>query len=274
MYFIKIEGVGVDAEVVKNEKRNRKFGKTVGWCCLSLCVWLAIWLFPTVAMAETHEQSVLQTYPIIRNGGTNLKRDADRLRREALDWNLWKQESGSLASKLLFAKPDKSNVQSVRLTNPYNGKLTPHGAILVAYHRGANDSWCTFTLSGYCHIGIFNRKLYVNETSLSIRSSNTENGMLLETPRYWRHFQEVREMEVWPASIAKREMAVKLAMGYKGPYKLGIKQSSGDWYCSKVVYRAYFDAAGIDLDEDGGIFVFPGDIRWSSFTKTLRVYAS
>lgn len=40
------------------------------------------------------------------------------------------------------------------------------------------------------------------------------------------------------------------------------------WYCSKLIWRAYRQATGDDLDHDWGYFVFPGDIENSNILHT------
>lgn len=41
------------------------------------------------------------------------------------------------------------------------------------------------------------------------------------------------------------------------------------WYCSKLIWRAYKDATGDDLDHDWGYTVFPGDIEHSGHLRTV-----
>lgn len=40
--------------------------------------------------------------------------------------------------------------------------------------------------------------------------------------------------------------------------------------CSQLVWVAYMEAAGIDLDSNGGPGVYPYDIRDSSYTVTYQ----
>ncbi len=240
-----------------------------------------------VVQAETLEESLKSNAPVMKLSGTSANEVVRIRARQHSDWNDWKIMSGSISKKGLGLTSKNNSIGGLSvlgsvstpnepdvLINPFRGDLTANGAILLAYNRTGKGAWCALSVSGYCHAGIFNKNVYINENSMAIRTSNTEQGMILETPRYWRHFEEIREMEVWTASAAQKAEAVKKSLTYKGKYGIGLKFMNVDWYCSKTVYRAYFDAAGIDLDQDGGLFVLPGDIRWSWQTRTLRVYSS
>jgi hypothetical protein len=264
----------------EQETSIRTTGYRWGKRCLMLLTgcwiaWLAIEHVQLQSVqAETLQQATSRLAPVIRSGGDRSFTQAERIQRELADWKEWQLANKRPHSIVRVAEWSGVGGSSNALLNPYDGKSTPHGAIIVAYHRTGQGAWCTATISGYCHIGLFNRNVYRNETSLAIRTANLGKGMLMETPRYWRHFQEVREMEVWTVKPQERNLAVQFAMGYNGPYVFGLKYTTKDWYCSKVVFRAYFDAAKIDLDEDGGVYVLPGDIRWSRHTRTIKVYAS
>lgn len=41
------------------------------------------------------------------------------------------------------------------------------------------------------------------------------------------------------------------------------------WYCSKLVWGAYREGTGDDLDYDWGYFVFPTDIEHSNVLRTV-----
>lgn len=53
---------------------------------------------------------------------------------------------------------------------------------------------------------------------------------------------------------------------HKGkPYTVTTSKSTRDkFYCSKLVWAAYKDVTGYDLDNDGGYSVYPMDIYWDS----------
>lgn len=161
-----------------------------------------------------------------------------------------------------------------RTQNSFDGSSTGHGAVLVAYDGSIPGAWCSITVSGYCHAGIWDRNRYNRSiSSPAIRTANTDLGVKWESPEYWRKFLYVREMVVWVTSEAKRAAAVTKAASYSGPYSIFTSKSSNNaWYCSKVVWRAFWDATSWDLDGDGGFWVFPGDIRWSPWTRTVKVW--
>ncbi|MBP3222770.1 MAG: hypothetical protein J6M18_02450 [Actinomycetaceae bacterium] len=74
---------------------------------------------------------------------------------------------------------------------------------------------------------------------------------------------------------AKRNAAVKRARGYIGrSYKYNFafnKTESGAMNCSQLVWSAYKNATGIDLDGDGGHGIYPKDFTRSKWTVTYAV---
>ncbi|MDR0482343.1 MAG: hypothetical protein LBH13_04175 [Cellulomonadaceae bacterium] len=74
---------------------------------------------------------------------------------------------------------------------------------------------------------------------------------------------------------AKRDKAVTKALTFVGrAYNLNFafnKTANGAMNCSQVVWVAYKDGSGIDLDANGGNGVYPIDIKNSSHTSTYRI---
>lgn len=46
------------------------------------------------------------------------------------------------------------------------------------------------------------------------------------------------------------------------------KWNSSSWYCSKLAWKAYYEKIGIDIDYNGGYYVFPADIAIKSMSST------
>ncbi len=45
-----------------------------------------------------------------------------------------------------------------------------------------------------------------------------------------------------------------------------------DKNCSKLLWSAFKLKAGIDMDKDKGLGVYPRDIRDSNYTKTIKTF--
>jgi uncharacterized protein YycO len=73
---------------------------------------------------------------------------------------------------------------------------------------------------------------------------------------------------------AYRNDAIAYARGQDpDPYSaFTSKPNRSDWYCSKLVWRAYKDATGDDLDPDWGYWVFPTDLEGSGHLISVYHY--
>ena len=73
---------------------------------------------------------------------------------------------------------------------------------------------------------------------------------------------------------ANRNAAANLANTYVGrAYNLNFafnKTANGAMNCSQLVWAAYIESVGIDLDSNGGHGVYPSDIRDSGWTVTYQ----
>ena len=47
------------------------------------------------------------------------------------------------------------------------------------------------------------------------------------------------------------------------------KNNESEWYCSKLVWRSYMEGFGLDIDRDGGYYVYPDDIETSPHLSTV-----
>ncbi|WP_010492330.1 hypothetical protein [Paenibacillus elgii] len=261
-------------------------------------------LFTSLALAETYNEDPQENLtmeqqspktsrlspenegadvPIVLSPGRTLEeakqfiKEADRQSRKAI---LNKDEKKLLQQLQEAEKQAKRDSRDFAAEpagisgNSFSGADTRHGGILLGYDAGNAKAWCAYSISGYCHAGIWNNNYYFGSLSdAAIRTANTDRGIKYEDAIYWRHFQEVREMKVIFASAADENYAVAMANTYSGPYSIAsTKYSNDQWYCSKVVWRAYWDASRYDIDGDGGLFVAPGDIRWSPNTSSVKVW--
>ncbi len=102
---------------------------------------------------------------------------------------------------------------------------------------------------------------------------------ILERPAtmYWGRDGSHRSIHVRyhpDASWDQRARAVEYAMAQDDDIYLATtsKINRTRWYCSKLVWRAYREATGDDLDVDWGYFVFPDNIERSHVLETAYYY--
>lgn len=128
------------------------------------------------------------------------------------------------------------------------------------------------TLTGHC--GEWDAPRYTGIYSSCVWSANTEprNGVQRETPNKYKGYDEAYAMWVPSVSVAKRIAARDYCRAQNGePYVLSpYKKSESSWYCSKLLWGSYYHTSKIDLDADGGAYVWPADILNDSQTSTFR----
>lgn len=75
----------------------------------------------------------------------------------------------------------------------------------------------------------------------------------------------------WHTSFDKRNHAIAYARAQDpDPYSaLSAKWTEGKWYCSKLVWKAYNEATGDDLDPNWGYWVMPEDLENSGHLRTV-----
>ena len=97
-------------------------------------------------------------------------------------------------------------------------------------------------------------------------------GHVVEKNSTWNYYNNNTSVQSWnyvPSVYTDTTLLNKVATSpssYKGKsYGLtNSKTTSDKFYCSKLVWRAWKDVAGLDLDNDGGYSVYPLDIYWDS----------
>lgn len=91
---------------------------------------------------------------------------------------------------------------------------------------------------------------------------------------FWR--QQVAEMDAY-SPFAKKRFPCTPTTGSGGCNRTCLSACSADewangdrWYCTLLVWQAYYYATGIDIDLNGGAYVFPNDIiRSPVFNNTV-----
>ncbi len=124
------------------------------------------------------------------------------------------------------------------------------------------------------HAGEWDERYYSGSLSdKCIWSANTTpvNGVQREDPRKYRAYDYAWGLWVPSASAAKRQSARTYCKSQLGePYDIGSsKTDTSRWYCSKLAWGSYKSAAGIDLDADGGYWVWPIDLVNDSQTSVF-----
>lgn len=128
------------------------------------------------------------------------------------------------------------------------------------------------TLTG--HAGCFNKASFANLDSLCVWSANKQprNGVQLERPRLYHTYDHAYGIWV-PSHASYGSSVVSYCAAQNGePYNISSsKTNTGEWYCSKLPWKAWQVRTGLDLDADGGFWVWPVDLVNSRYT---RIFAS
>jgi uncharacterized protein YycO len=125
------------------------------------------------------------------------------------------------------------------------------------------------------HAGLFDASAYVNISSYAIISANVtpRNGVQREQCIKFRASD--RAYGLWvPAFYSHRVQARNFAEAQMGkPYSLLCSKTDlRSFYCSKVAWAAWHFTAGVDLDGDGGYWVWPIDLVTSHNTRIFGLW--
>jgi len=119
------------------------------------------------------------------------------------------------------------------------------------------------------HSGLFDRRYYAGPSSFAFWSANVRpvNGVQREACEKYRAYD--RAYGLWVPSEADHRIQARdfAARQVRKPYS--VLASKRDWrsfYCSKLAWAAWNSAAGVDLDADGGYWVWPIDLVNSRLT--------
>lgn len=146
--------------------------------------------------------------------------------------------------------------------NAFGGNPFGHTSIITRFQSGANTGG-NFTLS----------------TTFAMEAVGERGNVadeVVERPArtYWLDENSPEDVYVrfhHDASWNERTAAVQYALNQDpDPYGyFSVKSNQDEWYCSKLIWRAYLQATGDDLDHDWGIWVFPGDLEYSGHLRTV-----
>lgn len=192
--------------------------------------------------------------------------------------------SPTLAAPIKVPKADGTAPARWSLPKP---ATAPHADIAPATAGGEGDGYNTLSFSQFDdgdivvtggtatgHAGEWDDRYWTGSLSdKCIWSANTApvNGVQREEPRKYRAFDRAWALWVPSVSAAKREAARTYCKSQLGePYDIASSKSdTSRWYCSKLAWGSYRSVAGVDLDADGGYWVWPIDLVNDSQTAVF-----
>ena len=122
------------------------------------------------------------------------------------------------------------------------------------------------------HAGLFDRSHYSGILSYAMLSANVQpyNGVQYEKCAKYRLNDRAYALRV-PQEYGHRFAVRDWASRQLGkPYSiLATKTDLSSFYCSKLAWAAYRYVAGVDLDADGGFWVWPIDLVNSRYTALV-----
>lgn len=122
------------------------------------------------------------------------------------------------------------------------------------------------------HAGLFDRSHYWGILSYSVLSANITpvNGVQYEKCAKYRLYDRAYALRV-PTEYSHRVAVRDFAARQLGkPYSLvTAKLDLSSFYCSKLAWTSYRYVAGVDLDADGGFWVWPVDLINSRLTTLV-----
>ena len=119
------------------------------------------------------------------------------------------------------------------------------------------------------HAGLFDDRFYSSIYSYAVISANVspQDGVQREQCLKYRAYD--RAYALWvPSAVTHAVQARNWAYGKMGkPYSLAAaKTDLRSFYCSKLCWGAWKYTSGLDLDADGGYWVWPVDLINSRYT--------
>lgn len=122
------------------------------------------------------------------------------------------------------------------------------------------------------HAGLFDGARYSSIFSAAVLSANTtpRNGVQYETCIKYRAYDQAYALWVphytWAAGAVRNFCRAQLGE----PYNIAASKSDDtSWYCSKLAWAGWRRMASIDLDADGGYWVWPVDLVNSPRTSVF-----
>jgi len=119
------------------------------------------------------------------------------------------------------------------------------------------------------HAGMFDSRYYATIYSYAVWSANVQpvNGVQREQCLKYRANDEAYGVRVVGGTTYRASARSWAARQIGKPYNIvGAKTDTSSFYCSKLAWAAWYYTMGVDLDGDGGYWVWPIDLVNSSRT--------
>ncbi|WP_141603853.1 hypothetical protein [Terrilactibacillus laevilacticus] len=144
------------------------------------------------------------------------------------------------------------------------------GDLVLAKGPGSSSSSDEVFWGAYRHIATVATKDATASYQLFSANKSHGDNVHYEKRSWWNTDYSTIVCKSVNVSSAKKTAAFKyMKERWHETYSnLTTKSSTSSWCCSKLMYAGYKHAAGISLDHDGGVVVFPDDISASGYVKT------
>jgi len=150
-------------------------------------------------------------------------------------------------------------------TAPSTAGGTGSGTNTISFGNFDSGDMCVVlgTLTG--HAGVFDASYfhgYLSDKAMLSANTTPVNGVQREPLSKYRAYPDAYGLWVPSVTAARRTAARDFARAQLGePYVINASKTNDQaWYCSKLVWAAYRRTSGVDLDADGGYFVWPVDL--------------
>jgi hypothetical protein len=126
------------------------------------------------------------------------------------------------------------------------------------------------------HAGLFDERFYSSIRSFAVLSANTSPADGVQREQCLKYRSQDRAWGLWVPSVASYGAAARnFAYRQMGkPYNIfAAKTDLSSFYCSKLAWAAWRYTAGVDLDADGGYWVWPVDLINSPRTRVFGYWS-
>lgn len=160
--------------------------------------------------------------------------------------------------------------------NLAKAKKTPHPDVAPPSASGSGDGYNSMSFTAFDsgdivvvlgtstgHAGVFDRARYVSLNSYAVLSANTspKNGVQYETCVKYRGYNEAYGLWVPSRDAYGSSVRYYCRAQLTKPYNImSSKTDERSWYCSKLAWAGWYRRTGLDLDGDGGYWVWPIDL--------------
>jgi hypothetical protein len=126
------------------------------------------------------------------------------------------------------------------------------------------------------HAGVFDRRFYSDIRSYAVLSANVAPADGVQREQCLKYRTYDRAWGLWVPSQANHATAAR-DFAYKQmgkPYSVfAAKTDLRSFYCSKLAWGAWKYTSGLDLDADGGFWVWPVDLLNSRYTSVFGYWS-